>query len=62
MFFRKQKKNFRATLSDEDTDDSEEDDWCKNAFIVNITKTDSVVKDEIKDLKKKVKITCSLNS
>ncbi|KAA0052278.1 Receptor-like protein 12 [Cucumis melo var. makuwa] len=35
-FFRKQKKNFRATLSDEDTDDSEEDNGGTKTFIVNI--------------------------
>ncbi|TYK04708.1 gag-pol polyprotein [Cucumis melo var. makuwa] len=48
-FKRKQKKNFCAILSDEDTDDSEEDDGCTNAFIVNNTETDSVVEDEIDD-------------
>ncbi|TYK00987.1 gag-pol polyprotein [Cucumis melo var. makuwa] len=45
-FLRKQKKNFRATLSDEETDDSEEDDGFTNAFIINITKTDSIAKYE----------------
>ncbi|KAA0035937.1 gag-pol polyprotein [Cucumis melo var. makuwa] len=48
-FLRKQKKNFCATLFDEDTDDSEEDYRGTNAFIVNITETDSVVEDESED-------------
>ncbi|TYK02703.1 gag-pol polyprotein [Cucumis melo var. makuwa] len=46
MFLRKQKKNFRATLSDEETDDSEEDDGFTKAFIVNIIETDSIAEDE----------------
>ena len=41
IFFRKQKKYFRATLSDEDTDDSGEDDNGINAFIVSIIETNS---------------------
>ncbi|KAA0051806.1 gag-pol polyprotein [Cucumis melo var. makuwa] len=45
-FLRKQKKNFHPTLSDENTDDSEENDVGINAFIVNITETDSVTEDE----------------
>lgn len=45
-FFKKQKKNFHATLSYEDTNDNEEDDGATNAFIVNFTKTGSVTKDE----------------
>ncbi|KAA0032496.1 gag-pol polyprotein [Cucumis melo var. makuwa] len=48
-FLGKQKKNLRATLSDEDTDDSEEDYGCTNAIIVNIIETDYVVEDEIED-------------
>ena len=48
-FLRKQKKNFCATLSEKDIDDSEEDDGGTNAFIVNITKTDSIVEDEIEN-------------
>ena len=48
-FLRKQKKNFRATLFDEDTDDSEENDGGTNAFLVNITEIDSIVKDESED-------------
>ena len=44
MFLRRQKKafqkNFRDTLSDEDTDNNEEDNGM-NAFTVHITKTDS---------------------
>ena len=39
-FLRRQKKNFHATLSDEETDDSEEDNNM-NAFTVCITETDS---------------------
>ncbi|KAA0034783.1 gag-proteinase polyprotein [Cucumis melo var. makuwa] len=39
-FLRRQKKNFRATLSDEDTDDSEEGNDM-NAFTIRITKTNS---------------------
>ncbi|KAA0050618.1 gag-pol polyprotein [Cucumis melo var. makuwa] len=42
-FLRRQKKNFRATLSDEDTSDGEEDNSI-NAFTVCISETDS--KDE----------------
>ena len=48
-FFRKQKKNFHGTLSDEETDDSEEDDGCTNAFIVYITETNFIVEDEGED-------------
>ncbi|TYK11808.1 gag-pol polyprotein [Cucumis melo var. makuwa] len=39
-FLRRQKKNFRAILSDEDIDDSEEDN-SMNAFIVCMSETDS---------------------
>ncbi|KAA0036592.1 gag-proteinase polyprotein [Cucumis melo var. makuwa] len=39
-FLRRQKKNFHDTLSDEDTNDNEEDNGM-NAFIVHVTKTDS---------------------
>ena len=45
-YLRKQKKIFCATLSDEDTDDSEEADGGTNAFIVNIIETDSAIEDE----------------
>ncbi|KAA0048271.1 Receptor-like protein 12 [Cucumis melo var. makuwa] len=48
-FLRKQKKNFRATLSNEDTNDSEEDDGGTNAFIVNLTEADFVTEDENED-------------
>ncbi|TYK08881.1 gag-pol polyprotein [Cucumis melo var. makuwa] len=41
MFFRRKKKNFHATLSDEDTDDSEEEDNSMNAFTVRIIETNS---------------------
>ncbi|KAA0035182.1 uncharacterized protein E6C27_scaffold57G002840 [Cucumis melo var. makuwa] len=42
--------NFRRR-DDEDTDDSEENDGGTNAFIVNITKTDSVTEDESENSK-----------
>ena len=45
-FLRKQKKNFRAKLFGEETDVSEEDDGFINAFIVNITETNTIAKDE----------------
>ena len=54
-FLRKQKKLFCATLSNEETDDCEEDDGCTNAFIVNITETDFVVEDEVEDFKEEIK-------
>ena len=38
-------------MSDVDTDDSEENDGGTNAFIVNITETDSVTEDESENSK-----------
>lgn len=40
------KKNFSATLSDEDTNESEEEDGFTNAFIIKLKKTDSIAVDE----------------
>ena len=52
IFFRKQKKSFSATLSYEETHESEEEDEFTNAFISKMTEDDSITDNKELEVEK----------